>query len=88
MQSILYTMKLFTTSLQQFLKKRINYSQQAAILGRWSRESCDIKTYRRVDLSNEDHCGVCTENTTPITNATISTNNHTYMIINDDVVFM
>jgi hypothetical protein len=76
-------MKLITTSLQA-LKNRITHSYQPTMLGRWARESCDIKTYRRVDLTNEDHCGVCNyqlENMTTISNKT-------YMIINDDIIFM
>lgn len=78
-------MKFFTTSLQQFLKKRVNYSQQASILGRWSRESCDTKTYRRVDLSNEDHCGVCINQLVEID---IPINKYDYIIINDDIIYM
>lgn len=76
-------MKLFTASLQA-LKNRITHAYQPTMLGRWARESCDIKTYRRVDLTNEDHCGVCNyqlEYTPTILNKT-------YIIINDDVVFM
>jgi hypothetical protein len=77
-------MKILTTSLQ-FLKKRVNYSQHAAVLGRWTRESCDTKTYRRVDLSNEDHCGVCNLQSEV---AAAPINNYNYMIINDDIVYM
>ena len=76
-------MKLIATSLQA-LKNRITHSYQPTILGRWTRESCDIKTYRRVDLTNEDHCGVCNYQLENM--ATIS--NKTYMIINDDIIFM
>lgn len=28
-------------------------------VGRWSNEYCDKKISKRVDLSNEDHCGPC-----------------------------
>ena len=76
-------MKLITASLQA-LKNRITHSYQPTILGRWSRESCDVKIYRRVDLTNEDHCGSCNhqlENTPTISNKT-------YIIINDDVIFV
>ena len=27
--------------------------------GRWSRDSCENKISRKVDLTNEDHCGPC-----------------------------
>jgi pyrimidine operon attenuation protein/uracil phosphoribosyltransferase len=75
-------MKILTTSLQ-FLKTRIVYSQQASALGRWTRETCDIKTYRRVDLTNEDHCGVCNQPETVPEN-----NKDNYIILNDDIVYL
>lgn len=90
-------MKLFTTSLQA-LKNRIAPTYQPTMLGRWTRESCDIKIYRRVDLTNEDHCGTCNRGTrgTPISGGFATSNyqpeniptisNKTYMIINDDIV--
>ena len=28
-------------------------------VGRWKRETCDTKTGKKIDLSNEDHCGPC-----------------------------
>ncbi len=28
-------------------------------VGRWKIEHCNIKTNRRIDQSNEDHCGPC-----------------------------
>ncbi len=27
--------------------------------GRWKLENCNIKVNRKIDLSNEDHCGPC-----------------------------
>jgi hypothetical protein len=99
MSSTLYTMKLIITSLQ-ILKARITYTYKPTALGRWTRESCDIKTYRRVDLTNEDHCGVCNRDArgTPISGGLVTSNyklenmptisNKTYMIINDDIVFV
>lgn len=75
-------MKFITTSLQ-FLKKRMMHSYQATVLGRWSRESCDTKTYRRVDLTNEDHCGVCNY---PVNTIDITIDN--YKIINDDIIYI
>lgn len=29
------------------------------ILGRWTMETCQNKIARKIDLSNEDHCGPC-----------------------------
>jgi hypothetical protein len=29
------------------------------ILGRWNMEYCDTKMNKKIDLSNEDHCGPC-----------------------------
>lgn len=30
-------------------------------LGRWNIESCQTRTDKKIDLSNEDHCGPCGE---------------------------
>ena len=76
-------MKFITTSLQ-FVKKRLTYLPQPTMLGRWARESCDTKTYRRVDLTNEDHCGVCNYSVTAYENNKDTKDN--YMILNDDII--
>jgi hypothetical protein len=49
--------------------KRISYlflPEPKKILGRWNMEICDKKINRKIDFSNEDHCGPCgnTENKT------------------------
>jgi len=31
-------------------------------LGRWNLENCSKKINRKIDLSNEDHCGPCGQN--------------------------
>jgi hypothetical protein len=31
-------------------------------LGRWRIENCNVQINRKIDLSNEDHCGPCGEN--------------------------
>ena len=36
--------------------------KSASPLGRWSRETCEIKTNARIDRANEDHCGPCGNN--------------------------
>lgn len=30
-------------------------------VGRWFRDACEKRTARKIDLSNEDHCGPCGE---------------------------
>lgn len=30
-------------------------------LGRWKIEECNIRINKKIDLSNEDHCGPCGE---------------------------
>lgn len=30
-------------------------------LGRWNIEYCTIKINKKIDQSNEDHCGVCSQ---------------------------
>lgn len=30
-------------------------------LGRWGTERCSLKLDKKIDLSNEDHCGPCGE---------------------------
>ena len=39
--------------IQQIMKK------DKKILGRWNMEYCDTKMNKKIDLSNEDHCGPC-----------------------------
>jgi hypothetical protein len=49
----------------------------AAALGRWSIETCNNKTYKKVDFANEDHCGTCSNEKQPSSN---------FAIINDDII--
>jgi len=37
----------------------IKFDSAEKPIGRWFRDQCDIKIGRKVDLSNEDHCGSC-----------------------------
>jgi len=39
--------------IQQIMKK------DKKVLGRWNMEYCDKKMNKKIDLSNEDHCGPC-----------------------------
>jgi hypothetical protein len=41
-----------------FLKKLVSKDLPRPV-GRWKIEECKIKTDKKVDLSNEDHCGPC-----------------------------
>jgi hypothetical protein len=46
-------MKFIKSILQEIVKK------EKKVLGRWNIEYCDTKMNKKVDLSNEDHCGPC-----------------------------
>ena len=39
--------------MQHFVK------DEKKILGRWNIDYCDVKMSKKIDLSNEDHCGPC-----------------------------
>lgn len=41
------------------LVKRIVPTELPKHLGRWRIESCNTQMNRKIDLSNEDHCGPC-----------------------------
>ena len=41
------------------LKHFINYKQPKVLLGRWNIDYCEKKINKKIDLSNEDHCGPC-----------------------------
>lgn len=43
-------------------KNKFFPKQPTVLLGRWSIVYCDKKINQKVDLSNEDHCGVCDVN--------------------------
>ncbi len=40
----------------------IRYKPTNINLGRWNREDCNIKINKKIDFSNEDHCGCCGNN--------------------------
>lgn len=42
---------------KNFLRKK----EGSKMLGRWRLESCSKKLDRKIELSNEDHCGPCGE---------------------------
>jgi hypothetical protein len=39
--------------------RRLFFTEEKKVLGRWSIEQCDKKLNAKIDLSNEDHCGPC-----------------------------
>ena len=39
--------------------KKIISQEEKKILGRWNIDYCNKKLNKKVDLSNEDHCGPC-----------------------------
>jgi hypothetical protein len=50
-------MKLLTNLINQlFVKKPV------VLLGRWNIVYCEKKINKKIDLSNEDHCGTCSNN--------------------------
>jgi hypothetical protein len=40
-------------------KNKLLPKQSTILLGRWNIVYCDKKINKKIDLSNEDHCGVC-----------------------------
>lgn len=53
-------MKYLTNMIQKLFSKKLS-RESILPLGRWNIHYCDLKIDRKVDLSNEDHCGSCGE---------------------------
>ena len=51
--------KIFFFLKNLFYKKNIYTSSKTIVLGRWNIDYCNKKINRKIDLSNEDHCGPC-----------------------------
>lgn len=47
-------MKYLTTIIKKLMPKELPKPA-----GRWNIDYCNIKMNKKVDLSNEDHCGPC-----------------------------
>jgi hypothetical protein len=47
-------MNFITTIIKKLTPKNI-----LRPLGRWRIENCNVQMNRKIDLSNEDHCGPC-----------------------------
>jgi len=46
--------------IQRFINRWIrNELDDKKVLGRWNIDYCDKRLNKKVDLSNEDHCGPC-----------------------------
>jgi hypothetical protein len=48
----------YITSIKNIIKK-ILPKELPKPVGRWKMEKCNIKMNKKIDLSNEDHCGPC-----------------------------
>jgi hypothetical protein len=44
------------------LFKKITANSSKKILGRWNLDYCQKKINKKIDFSNEDHCGPCGNN--------------------------
>ena len=47
-------MKVIISFIKKFISKEI-----VKPVGRWRIENCNIQLNKKIDLSNEDHCGPC-----------------------------
>jgi hypothetical protein len=47
-------MKYIFSFIKKFIPKDI-----VKPLGRWKIENCNVQLNKKIDLSNEDHCGPC-----------------------------
>lgn len=47
-------MKYIITIIKKFMTKDVPKP-----VGRWRMENCNAQMNRKIDLSNEDHCGPC-----------------------------
>ncbi len=45
--------QIIKTFFRQFMKR------DKKVLGRWNIDYCSAKINRKIDSSNEDHCGTC-----------------------------
>ena len=48
--------------IRQIIKKvaeSFRYKETRPALGRWSLDHTESMIYRKADMTNEDHCGIC-----------------------------
>jgi hypothetical protein len=50
------TMRFIVKTIKMIIK-----NEPPKILGRWNIDYCNKKMNKKIDLSNEDHCGPCGE---------------------------
>ena len=55
-------MKIIKQILHKWFINYFSVKKQFVQLGRWNIDYCSEKINRKVDLSNEDHCGPCGQN--------------------------
>jgi len=51
----------FMINMINIFTKFITKNKDQITLGRWQIDYCNKKMNRKIDLSNEDHCGPCGE---------------------------
>ena len=69
-------MKTLITILKNFIPKTLPKP-----LGRWNND-CYLKTNKKIDFANEDHCGPCGENLLNTTNLHVNKN-----VLNKEIIF-
>ena len=45
--------------IREYIKKYFDRGNKQIPLGRWNIDYCNNKINKKIDLSNEDHCGPC-----------------------------
>ncbi len=55
---VIAKLKNFKHDLQSSLRS----NQSNVLLGRWKIDYCEKTINKKIDLSNEDHCGTCNNN--------------------------
>jgi hypothetical protein len=66
----------FITQLKNFIPNlwyNNLHTPPKVLLGRWTIDYCEKKINKKIDLSNEDHCGAC-NNSKTINSKTININ--------------
>lgn len=48
--------------VKNIIQNLLRINNEKKVLGRWNRETCDVKINHKIDMSNEDHCGPCGQN--------------------------
>jgi len=58
MQKIIHFINVYSNRLKLCIEK-YTIKHKNGPLGRWNIVYCNETIYRKIDLSNEDHCGPC-----------------------------